>query len=148
MKVAFVYLDLDYGGIQRLIQLLVNGFAMKDADDCCVELILLKGGGALLHSLSPKIKVIELGYEGRTSFFMPKMFLPTSPLVQYLQKSNFDVVMSFEINLLLAWIKLLYRFPFRLVLSLHNAFLPCQTPAANQQRTSRSLKPWMAGGEL
>jgi glycosyltransferase involved in cell wall biosynthesis len=122
MKIAFIFTEFNFGGIQRVITLLANRFALENNNS--VEIILLEKAGVLASNLSSKVKVVELGYVGRTSFFMPKIFLPSSPLVRYLKLSEFDLVMSFATgpNLVLCWLKLLYRFQFTLILSIHGVF--------------------------
>ncbi len=125
MKITFYFPKLDYGGIERISTLLANALAEKD--DLEIDFLLLKATGGMLPELSSKVNIIDLnllGEDGVARWFDPAFSRPSSPLVTYLKEQKPDVVLSLghTANRLFAWLKLLHRLPFLLVMSEHNTF--------------------------
>lgn len=125
MKITFFFPKLNYGGIERISTLLANALAEKD--DLEIDFLLLKATGGMLPELSSKVNIIDLnllGEDGVARWFDPAFSRPSSPLVTYLKEQKPDVVLSLghTANRLFAWLKLLYRLPFLLVMSEHNTF--------------------------
>lgn len=135
MKVTLFYTDLDYGGIQQQAIHLLNALSCDPTLD--LELALCRTGGAMTPLLSPRVKVVDLRIQEKRGklprFYSRDYCAPGSSWVLYLKARNPDVVLALGVkcNYICAWVKLLYRFKFALLLSEHSVW----SCAARQARS-------------
>ncbi|MCL1941112.1 MAG: glycosyltransferase [Synergistaceae bacterium] len=116
MKIVLFYDSMKVNGIVRTLLTLSEELSLK-AD---VELALLRCGGEFLSMLPDAVNVKVLDCTSQPL----ALISPFSKLARYFREARPDVVLSFNRynNCLAACAKLLYRFPFRLIVSERNSF--------------------------
>lgn len=118
MKIVLLCSNLHVGRIQRAVLMLADALAQKE--NLTVELALLHGKGEFLSMHSAAVNVVDLNCGSHPATLLS----PFSSLLKYLKKAKPDVLLSFgnTTNALIAWAKLLYRLPFRLIVLEHSTF--------------------------
>lgn len=110
MRVAFFYIRLGLGGIDRVIVSLANALVQRGLE---VEVVLLRKEGEYIPRLSPQVTVTDLGMRWYVEA-IPKV-------VRYFRNSKADVLVSSHIymNTLCVFAKLIARSGVKLVICEH-----------------------------
>lgn len=127
--------DLEIGGLQRVAVNLARGLSDLGVRPLC---LVLRRGGALRRLLPQPIEVHELGCTSQPL----ALLLPTSKLGRALRAAQPDVVISLghTTNLLAAWAKVLWGFPFSLVASEHSTLSQRIADGSALSRLRRRLR--------
>lgn len=132
-RVAFLLLNLDGGGIERVVINLLHELSRYPIS---LDLVVFDKTGSFLHQVPPSVRIIELS-DIHSSGRLRKVL----PLTRYLRQEKPNVLISqlVQFNVIAAIAKLLSGLSFQLILVEHIGFAPLEEKLKNIRKERTGL---------